>query len=188
MCTRVLVFMMLGMVSVAHGADRPDRPDLLRPLTDVTPTSVVLQYFTSSPGETRVQVRERDDEWRVVEGRTEKTTYHRITIEHLTPGKRYFYRIFDSDYSPDDDARHWGAEKPWRRKFAVSTEAGEGKRTILRVPVKVLLMPNVLNVASAHDDSGAITPRPEKMSESDLAMIRHEYAIASRYFFINSNC
>ena len=179
--------------------------DALRPVTQITSDSFTLQYFTATPCQTRVRVREggvqanawrpegkQHDPWsddaRVVEGSNDNTTSHRVTITGLQPGKRYYYQVFDPGVTPNDRERHWGARQPWRREYAVSTHAGPGRRTIVRVPVKVLLMPNVLNVASAHGEDGSVAPMPEKLSASDLQMLRDEYATASRYFFINSNC
>jgi hypothetical protein len=58
--------------------------------------------------------------------------------------------------------------------------------TIIRVPVKVLLMPNVWNVASAHQAGAPPAPAPPLMSKAEMARIREEYAVSARFLFINS--
>lgn len=176
----------------------------MRPVTQITKTSFTLQYFTATPCETRVQLREgtvpmvawrppekKVDFWsqpgvRVVEGPPGKRTYHRLTISGLKPGRRYFYRIYDPGAKPTPQETNWGAQPPWRREFAVSTQAPKGKKTILHLPVKVLLMPNVINVASAHDEKGAIAPPPKKLSPEEIELIKQEYATTSRFFWVNS--
>jgi hypothetical protein len=194
---------MLAAVACICGA-AGDAGDRLRPVTRVGADSFTIQYFTATPCETRVQLREAglpaiawraDGKWvdpwvgatRIVEGEdSTPTNYHRLTLDHLKSGTRYFYRVFDPGASPSDDEKHWGAAHPWRREYAVSTRAGNGKRTIIHLPVKVLLMPNVVSIASARSDNGEYAPAPAKMSEQDIERIKHEYAIASRYFFVNS--
>jgi hypothetical protein len=131
---------------------------------------VVLQWFTRTPCPTRVQIRESDlpatafrgradkiDVWaqkqtRVVNGPAgTQRTYHVLRIEGLKPGRRYFYRVYDPGAEPSATETAWGAGNGYRREFAVSTQAPAGRKTIIHMPVKVLLLPNVINVASAHD-------------------------------------
>lgn len=178
--------------------------DPLRPVTEITRTRFTLQYATAAPCETRVQVREGDlpmaawrpvgkraDLWavpsaRVVNGPGGQRTYHTLRVEGLRPGRRYYYRIHDPDAKPTAREAAWGARIPWRREFAVSTEAPPGRRTLIRVPIKVLLMPNVVNIGSAHDAGGALAPPPAKLTAREIARIKDEYAVASRFFFVNS--
>ncbi|MCS7209132.1 MAG: fibronectin type III domain-containing protein [Fimbriimonadales bacterium] len=197
---------MLGW-SVAFGAPQGDGGvlhDPMRPVMEIGRDYVVLQYHTRMPTGTRVQIRagnlpmtawrppeKRTDVWaskgvRIVEGPPGKRTYHRIRITGLQPGTRYYYRIYDPDYQPTREERRWGARPPWRREYAVATLAPRGHKTIIRLPVKVLLMPNVVNVASAYADSSHPAPPPPKMSEAQLQRIKEEYAIAARYFWVNS--
>ncbi len=124
--------------------------------------------------------------FRVVEGRPGKRTYHVLTIRDLTPGKRYAYRIFDPGAVPTGQEKRWGAEAPWRREYSFSTLAPAGRMTVIRVPVKVLLMPNVWNVQSAHADPANPAPAPSRMRDADIQRIRDEYAVAARFFFVNS--
>lgn len=211
-CSALLLAAIFPVVSPLRGA-APDavhagdgRPltDPTRPVREITRTSFTLQYFTREPTETRVQFREGDLPMVAYRGKAERVdfpllpgartvrgpagsrTFHVIRISGLNPGRRYFYRVYDPSATPTREEASWGAAPPWRREWAVSTQAGKGRKTVIRLPVKVLLMPNVVNVASAHDAGGVIAPRPQKMTAAELARIKEEYAIASRFFFVNS--
>jgi hypothetical protein len=185
------------------GDDSAPLIDPARPVTRITRTSFTLQYFTQQPCETRVQVREGDipmiawrpegkktDFWSQPNVRVVRVAgsrqWHTVTVDGLKPGKRYFYRVYDPGAVPTREEKLWGAQPPWRREYAVSTQAPKGYKTIIHVPVKVLLMPNVINVASAHDTNGVIAPRPQKLTPEQIALIRKEYEVASRFFWVNS--
>jgi hypothetical protein len=196
--------------------------DPLRPVTRITRTSFTLQYFTQTPCETRIEVREGDlpmVAWqpasvgsrqkavgsrqkaegsgeaafrkpqsgsRIVEGAPGKRTFHTVSIEGLRPGRRYFYRLYDPGSKPTPQESKWGAAPPWRREFAVSTQAPRGRKTVIHLPVKVLLMPNVVNIQSAHDASGAVAPPPPRLSQAEVDRLRSEYAATSRFFWVNN--
>ncbi len=178
--------------------------DPTRPVMEIGRDYVVLHYFTATPCETRVQIRQSDlpavawrpqelrrDLWaeggvRIVEGESGKRTYHRIRIGGLQPGKRYYYRVYDPNLTPTTEERRWSAEPPWRREYAFATLAPEGYKTIIRLPVKVLLMTNVINVQSAYADPNNPAPPPPTFTAEQLARIKEEYAIAARYFWVNS--
>jgi len=127
-----------------------------------------------------------DPKVRFVLGSSKPLTLHTLRISGLKPGKRYFYRIYDPGAEPTTTERRWGASKPWRREFAVSTLAPKGRRTVIRIPVKVLLMPNVVNVESAYADAANPAPMPPRMTEADLQKLREEYAVSAREFFVAS--
>lgn len=122
---------------------------------------------------------------RIVDGPPGRRTYHRLLIPGLEPGTRYSYRIYDPDVTPTGLEQRWGAQKPWRREYSFSTFASKGRMTIIRVPVKVLLMPNVLNLESAAGPGG-FAPPPPTLTAAQMATIRREYQISSRFLFINS--
>jgi hypothetical protein len=202
----------LGLLSVllhpmgysAHQGDTQPLYDPMRPVMEVGRDYVVLQYHTRTPTETRVQIRQSDlpmtawrpegqrtDLWqgagvRIVQGEPGKRTYHRLRITGLQPGKRYYYRIYDPALQPTLEERRWGASPPWRREYAFATLAPQGYKTVIRLPVKVLLTPNVVNVASAYQDPDNPAPPPAPMSQAELERIREEYAIAACYFWVNS--
>lgn len=180
--------------------------DPTRPVMEITPSSVTLQWFTREPCATRVQIREGDVPLAAFRGRADKmdpfararvvtgaragasTAYHVLRVDGLRPGRRYFYRLYDPAVKPTPQEAVWGAAPPWRREWAVSTQASKGFKTVIHLPVKVLLMPNVIAVASAHDGATGkpIAPVPAKFTAANLARIRQEYALASRFFFVNS--
>ncbi len=186
------------------GLDRRPDPllDAYRPVTQTTEDGFTLQWFTAEPAPTRIMLRqgnismaawrpesERSDPWtnaQVIEGEPGDRTFHRLTVTGLEPGKRYFYRVYDPSIQPNGFARRYGAEAPWGREYAIATRAGDGKRTIIRLPVKVLLMPNVLNVATAHLEDGQVIPPPPKMTEEQIELVKAEYHDAARFLFVNS--
>lgn len=179
--------------------------DLTRPVAEIGPDYVVLQWFTLTPCETRVQIRQSDTPatlwhpdnkkanlWadshnvRTVVGTAGTHTFHLLRIDKLLPGKRYYWRVFDPGAVPTERERMWGAVSPYRREYAVSTQAGKGKKTIIHIPVKVLLMPNVVDIASAFRKDASVVPLPPKITDVELAKIKEEYATTARFFFINS--
>jgi hypothetical protein len=171
-----------------------------RPVQRLARDSFTLQYFTRVPTETRVQVRAgevpdsaydpeglrpnpwgEDADFGVFELPGERT-FHEIEIDGLEPGTKYFYRIYDPGAEPRGLAADFGAAPPWRREYAVSTLAPEGYKTVIHAPVKVLLMPNVVNLDTVTTDA----PIPEPFTEEELAKIEEEFEIASRFFWVNS--
>lgn len=200
MCIPLLVA--VGALASTLRADEPRVIDPTRPVTEITRTSVALQWFTDTPTRTRVQVREGqlplavirggagrdDDPWgagdvRVVEGPPGTRTFHRLTIGGLEPGSRYLYRVWAPHEQRTASEAAWGADAEWRREFAVSTLAPPGRRTVIRYPVKVLLMPNVVNVASATADA----PHPEPVDAAFLDLVRAEFDAAARFLYVNSH-
>ena len=125
-------------------------------------------------------------EVKIVQGDSTASLYHRIKVSGLEPGKRYYYRLYDPGATPTPEEVNWGAAKPWSREFAVSTEAPLGKKTIIHLPVKVLLIPNVINVASAVQADGSIAPEPPKITPEQLALIENEFKNSARIFWVNS--
>jgi hypothetical protein len=95
----------IGTMGTTDG-DRGILHDPMRPVMEIGHTHVVLQYFTATPCETRVQIRasnlpatawrppeQRQNLWqskavRLVQGEPGIRTYHRIRIDGLKPGTR----------------------------------------------------------------------------------------------------
>lgn len=116
---------------------------------------------------------------------SEQTTAHTITVKGLKAGARYFYRVYDPGATPTSEEANWGASDGYRREYAVSTEAAKGEKTIIHLPVKVLLMTNVINVESAYAN-GSVAPEPPKVTAEQIQKIKDEYAVSSRFFWVNS--
>lgn len=184
-------------------ADPARLVDPTRPVCELGRNYAVLQWFTRTPCETRLQLRPGTmpcntpgsggkplPVWtgksvRTIAGPPGRRTWHVLRIPGLEAGRRYSYRIYDPGADPSGVERRWGAEKPWRREYSFSTLAPTGRKTIIHIPVKVLLMPNVWNVASAYVGD-AVAPPPPRMSSAEIQRIRDEYLVASRFLFVNS--
>ncbi len=198
----VLVTAVAGTLLVAASSHDPDTR---RPVCQLANTSMTLQWYTKRPCETKVQMRmggapcmtitasgrvaqvwSDKNAW-IVTGRRGTRTYHRLIIRGLLPSTRYYYRLYDPSAVPTADECAWGAAAPWRRELAINTHALPGRRTIVRVPVKVLIMPNVLLVSSAFDRvQGQIAPAPPALPRGAIEQIKEEYRLAARFLFINS--
>ena len=175
-----------------------------RPVCELGQTEAVLQWSTQSPCETKVQFREGGEPcktWRpagqeytpwketfsVVEDKEAgKTVYHRVRLTGLKPGTRYYYRLYDAEATPTVTETRWGAEKPWSREYAFSTLSPEGYRTMIRVPVKVVYMPNVFNLYTAKSPDGKWAPLPELLSKEQVEKLRAEFELAKRFLFVNN--
>lgn len=180
-----------------HASDATPALDPMRQVTRVAKDGFSLQYWTPTTCETKVEIRQGefprtafghrpDGTPQVVLGAAGKTGWHRIEVKGLQPGKRYFYRIWDPGATPTSVEKNWGAGGGWRREYAVSTLAPRGRKTIIRVPVKVLLMPNVVNLESGAADPNGPAPLPPKLTDAELAKIREEYAVSAREFWVSS--
>ncbi len=185
-------------VATYHASDAAPLNDPYRPVTRVARDSFTLRYYTTVGSETRVEVREGDvprtaykanvsrDPVRVVEGEPGTRSLHTVQIKGLKAGRRYFYRLHDRGTTPTAQEVAWGAGGGYGREFSVSTQAPAGRKTIVRLPMKVLLMPNVINVASANADPARPAPLPPKMTPAEIRKIQEEFHVASRFFWVNS--
>jgi hypothetical protein len=190
-----------GAAPSLHVGDGTPLDDPLRPVIRIERDSFTLRYYTATPCPTMVEVRQSDlpgTAYRVdktspaygkagiVRRAVEATGLHTVKVTGLKPGKRYFYRVYDPGVEPTSQEKAWGASDGYRREFAVSTLAPKGQKTIIHLPVKVLLMPNVVNVASAYGPSGEIAPKPPKITPEQIQRIKDEFAVSSRFFWVNS--
>ena len=205
MLARSVLTALVGCLALMVHADPPRLDDPTRPVRTLGRDFAVLQWYTAKPCSTRIQLREGSVPMRTpgpggkprtvwtpantrdVTGPSGVRTFHVLRVGGLKPGTRYTYRIHDPSAQPTGQERRWGAEPGWRREYSFSTLAPAGRMTIIRVPVKVLLMPNVWNVASAYADPANPAPPPARMTAAELARIRDEYAASARFLFINSH-
>jgi len=182
--------------STFYRGDGSPAVDPMRPVTMVRRDGFDLQYTTRGATATAIEIREGDmprtafghrpdGTARTVTLDTKAKTHHYARIQGLKPGRRYFYRIIDPTTPATETERRWGADDRHGREWAISTLAPSGRKTVIHLPVKVLLMPNVLTAASAIVD-GKPVPPPPRMTETELKRIRDEYAESSRFFWVNS--
>ncbi|HLK14918.1 MAG TPA: fibronectin type III domain-containing protein, partial [Fimbriimonadaceae bacterium] len=198
-----LEVLLLGITAVTSplagpSIHRPDTEPLIdqgRMVTRIDRTGFVVEYATYKPCETKLEVRAGSRFRALVSGANPayrvvtvggSGLWHSARVTGLKPGTRYFYRLYDPSATPTATEVRWGADAPWSREYAVSTEAPAGRKTIIHLPVKVLLMPNVVNAASSIQPDGSLAPEPPKTTPEQLTLIENEFKAASRVFWCNS--
>jgi hypothetical protein len=180
-----------------HQPDTAPLEDPMRPVTEITRDGFSLQYYTADPCESRIEFRQDDIpmtafgrtapvRWQTAKGDTKQSTMHTLKVAGLQAGKRYYYRVYDPGLKPTSKEKAWGADGGYDREFAVSTLAPKGQKTIIHLPVKVLLMPNVINVVSAYGERTNPAPEPSPLSSAEIQRIKDEYAVSSRFFWVSS--
>ncbi len=195
---RVIQLLAAFLIGDSVSIHRPDTSPLYdseRTVSEITRTGFSLQYSTATACETKVEFREggrfaavahATPTYREIGLGAGQSLWHTVDVTGLKPGKRYFYRVYDPGTTPTGTEAEWGAAQPWSREFAVSTEAPTGRKTIIHLPVKVLLMPNVVNAESAVQPDGSTAPDPAKITPDQLKLIEDEYKVASRFYWANS--
>jgi len=183
--------------ATSHVSDAAPLLDPTRPISRISRDGFTLQYWTEKPCETKIELR-RGDIPRTAFGHKPDgavkaividpglVSWHRIELKGLEPGKRYFYRLWNPGAEPTAVETTWGAADGWQREYAVSTQAPKGSKTIIRIPVKVLLMPNVVNVESAYADPDNPAPMPPKMTDAQIQKMKDEYAVSARVLWVAS--
>lgn len=178
-----------------HQGDTAPARDPQRPVSEIRRDGAVLEYISSGPAETRVRLREGGQplaafgspaaRWTVEKALLGRRTVHRIDLKGLKPGVRYFYQVWDPEAAPTAQEAKWGAKDGWRREFSFSTLAPKGGKTIIRLPVKVLLMPNVVDLASGWSRPGLGADLPPAATAEQIAQVKEEFAVASRFFWVH---
>ncbi len=190
----LLASVLLGGSHVGDGSPIFD-PD--HEVAKLDRTSAVIEYSTEKAVESRIEIREgaqpraawksaHSEPVRIVASGTGRSLVHRVGITGLQPGKRYYYRIYDPSASPTEKEVSWGASGGFTRERAFSTLAPKGRKTIIQLPVKVLLMPDVVNVESAYANPDQIAPEPTRITAAQITKIKSEYALSARYLWVNS--
>lgn len=166
-----------------------------RPISYLDSTSAIVHWQTATPCATRLQIREGvlpastpGDEaaWdapRVIEGSAVPKRDHALHVTGLKPATRYFYRAFDPASEADERERTWSADPPWSREYAFATRAAEGETTFVRIPMKTLIVPNVINLSTVEED----TPLPEPMSDAELELYRRHFRESVLFYWVNSS-
>ena len=86
-----------------------------------------------------------------------KITKHLAVLKDLEPGSKYFYKLKMPELKVLPGAG-------WSREYAVITHAKKGQSEYVRSPVKMLLLPNVIDVGTVKENSVF----PEPMSQDDI--------------------
>lgn len=164
-----------------------------------------ITYETRSPAPTQIQLRESPyplvvDSTYAVEGfgvsetvviDEGKSKQHSITLTSLNPGTRCYYRLFMPDLRavPSDG---------WTREYAVNTLASPGRTGFVRVPVRILLVANVVDPEgltgesyepeNTMDEAGPDSiPIPQPTSPEDIEQYYLEsFREAQLFYWINS--
>src|ERR1035438_7332513 len=118
-----VVLLMLMRAQGGPSVHQPDAAPLSDPervVTSISRTGFSLQYATSKPCETKVEVRQGESlailnhgappDYRVVSGGS--GLWHTANVSGLKPGKRYYYRFYDPGAMPTSTETQWGAEAP----------------------------------------------------------------------------
>jgi len=151
---------------------------------------VVITYETVRPGKTGAMIRaggfpERtpghESPWdaadvRRVGGKGADTTQHELRLTGLEPGTKHFYRLESPDMRCIPDGG-------WSREYAVTTEAPKGRTAFVRLPVKVLLLANVVNLDTAVPG----VPMPEPMTAEEIELYRRDFVETQRFYWCNSS-
>jgi len=155
----------------------PDAPRV----PSITADGANITWHTAGKCETRMQLRKGEypfntpnhqanwSDASVVEYRFGESpaTEHEAKLTGLDSATRYYYRLWMPEMRTIPGSG-------WSREYAINTFAGNGKTAFLRIPIKVLLMANVINTESLlkdrdptkglHDD----IVFPEPMSDEDV--------------------
>ena len=179
---RSVVIALVALLSTALVAAPPEfgpqEPDA-RPVSFLSDTKAVLNYRTATAVPTRIQTRigtlpastpGQEKAWTGIETTDvdpEPKLVHSVTLHGLKPATRYYYRCFDPNAPKSDPPGAWSADPPWTREYAFATLAAKGETSFVRIPIKVLLVPNVINLDTVTADTPQPEPMPEKMMGAD---------------------
>jgi len=192
--TAALVLVFAACSSVVAAVEFAPKSYDARPVSFLSSTAAVVNWETAQPCETRIQIREGtfpagtpgyETVWekaREIKGLEEKTTSHAIMLTGLTPATRYYYRVYDPGYEPNESETLWAAAAPWSRERAFATFAAPGEKAIIRIPVKVLIVTNVIDLKTVTKNSTT----PEPMPEADIEMYKRELRQTALYYWVNS--
>lgn len=176
--------------------------DPTRPVSMLGQKEFTLQWYTASPCATKIMLREGGepcntwkpegewedvwkDEARVVENGT-TGNWHRLTVTGLNPCTRYYYRLHDLGTEPTVEEARWGGSKDWSREYAVNTLSPHGCRTVVRIPVKVLVMPNVYSMYNVKKADGTYPELPALIGSAEKEKIVRDFKLAERFWFVNN--
>jgi sugar lactone lactonase YvrE len=153
-------------------------------------TGAVVTWQTLRPARSQAMLRQgdfpvgtpgREDPWSAAEIRTATgggapATRHELEITPLRPGTRYYYRLNSPSLRSIPGAGH-------TREYAFATLPPAGKTTFVRIPVKALLLPNIVDLGGV----AAETALPEPMPAAEIDLYRRELAEVQLFYWCNSS-
>lgn len=159
----------------------PQDPRVVR----VTSESATLAWETVTAAETRIEYRRgnypqktpgREDVWTVDPhwGRrlSGRRIHHQVRLTGLVPGKRYYYRF----HAP---SVRTVPPHPWTHEYAFATEAGRGRKAFLGMPIKVLLVCNLIDASTATTEAAV----PPPMTKAGIALYRRNFELTQRFYW-----
>jgi len=169
-------------------------PDMKLPpsprVKTITRTEAVITWETLKPTKTRAILRNgkfpertpgRERPWeaaevRKVTARGRPSTHHELRITGLEPGTRYYYRLACPSLRTIPGAGH-------TREYAFATLPPKGRATFVRIPVKILLLPNVVNLDTVKPDAAF----PQPMPAEELELYRRSFRETQLFYWCNSS-
>jgi len=143
---------------------------------DIVSDGATITYDTLEPSPTQVRYRESPyprltpekfvkggfGEWQTLTIDATPATKHTIKLKGLKPATRYYYSVG----MPEMQQIPSGG---WSREYAINTLAAKGQTAFIRMPVRILLMTNIIITESLpKDQTIADVPQPEPMSAEDV--------------------
>ena len=153
-------------------------------------TEAILTWETLGPGRTEAILRKgglpertrgHERPWdtaktRKVSGGSKPTMRHELKVTGLQPGTRYYYRLRAPTMRSIPGAGY-------TREYAFATLPPAGRTTFLRIPVKVLLLANVIDLSTVK----AGTAFPEPMTPAEIELYRRDFREVQLFYWCNSS-
>lgn len=169
--------------------DMPDSPRV----PDIASDGATIQWHTAKTCETIVQLRNgkypfntpgyesswTDDDVMEISFGDKSTTEHEAKLTGLKSATRYYYRLRMPELRTLPG-------KGWSREYAINTLAADGETAFLRIPIRVLLLANVIKVDSIkglHED----VKFPEPMSDEDIKRYYKDQWEEVKLFYWNNS-
>ena len=164
----------------------PPRPEVL----SMAPAGLTISWQTLSPARTILMLREgnspgegegtenlwlKRENYAVVAENLPPSTSHTVTVRNLKPSTRYWYKV----HIPELNQIPLGG---FSQEYAAATFPQRGVKQFVRVPIVVVLFPNVVNLDTWKPDSSPL----EAADKERLRYYVEECARASRFYWVNT--
>ncbi|MBM4035534.1 MAG: hypothetical protein FJ291_27650 [Planctomycetes bacterium] len=103
-------------------------------------------------------------------------TVHELALKGLEAGTRYYYRL-------SCPMMRTIPASGYTREFAFATLPPRGKTACVRIPVKVLLLTNIVNLDTVKPDTAAPPPMPT----AEIKLYRKAFAESQLFYWCNSS-